>query len=208
LRNARTAIGAEFPDWAPAAVRERCSVRELAAGESLFRQGDKTFALFEVAQGLIRLFRQTVNNDPAILHVAKPGQLFAEAALFSDVYHCDAVATSRSIVRAYPKSELLQAFRQDPALAEQFMAVLARQIQQLRARLEERTIRSARERLLHHLRLALGKDGRTVLLEGWVLDLAAQLGLSHEAVYRTLARLEKDGVLSRSRGSITLHISV
>ena len=60
---------------------------------------------------------------------------------------------SNSRVRAYPKRALLAAFRDQPDLAERFMAVLAHEIQALRARLEERNIRSARERVLHHLAL-------------------------------------------------------
>jgi hypothetical protein len=41
----------------------------------------------------------------------------------------------------------LAAFRSDSALGERFMAVLAHQIRALRNRLEERNIRSARERV-------------------------------------------------------------
>ena len=39
------------------------------------------------------------------------------------------------------------------------MAVLAREIVVLRARLEERNIRSARERILHHLAIAPAREG-------------------------------------------------
>lgn len=191
-------------DWLPAAIRQHSTLRELAAGESLFRQGDKTFAIFEVEQGRLRLIRHTIDSHPAVLHTARKGEIFAEAALFSRTYQCDAVATIASRVRAYPKRRLLAAFRDDSALGERFMAVLAHQIHIVRARLEERNIRSARERLLHHLLLAAGPDGRTMPLDGTVMDLASEIGLSHEVLYRTLAELEKEGVLSRTRTAITL----
>jgi CRP-like cAMP-binding protein len=84
------------------------------------------------------------------------------------------------------------------------MAVLARQIQALRTRLEERNIRSARERLLHHLALAAGPDGRTIPLDGTLMDLASEIGLTHEVVYRTLADLEREGAISRTRSAIVL----
>jgi CRP-like cAMP-binding protein len=139
-----------------------------------------------------------------VLHSARPGELFAEAALFAERYQCDAVAATAARVRAYPKGPLLAAFRADPALAERFMAVLAHQIHALRARLEERNIRSARRRLLHHLALAAAPGSRTMKLDGTLIDLAAELGLTHEALYRTLAALEKDGAIRRSRAGITL----
>ena len=65
-------------------------------------------------------------------------------------------------------------------------------------------IRSARKRVLHHVALAAGKDGRTMRLEGTLMNLAAELGLSHEVFYRTLADLEKAGVIARTGSAIIL----
>jgi DNA-binding MarR family transcriptional regulator len=57
---------------------------------------------------------------------------------------------------------------------------------------------------LHHLALAAGPDGRTISLDGTLMDLASEIGLTHEVLYRTLADLEKDGVVSRTRSRIAL----
>jgi CRP/FNR family transcriptional regulator, dissimilatory nitrate respiration regulator len=116
------------------------------------------------------------------------------------------VAPSR--VRVYPKRSLLAAFRADPERSERFMAVLAREILRLRTRIEERNIRGARERVLHHLLLNLGEDGRTVQVAGTLMDLAAEIGLTHEALYRALAALAKDGVIERRGTEIRLRKAV
>ena len=191
-------------DWLPDALRRRSKLRVLEAGETLFRQGDRAAAIFEIEQGRVRLIRHSIDNHPVTLHNARAGELFAEAALFADRYHCDAVAAARSRVHAYPKRALLAAFRNDPALGERFMAVLARQIHVLRSRLEERNIRSARERVLNRLVLTAGGVSRTMTWDGTLMDLAAEMGLSHEVLYRTLAALEKDGTIARTRSAITL----
>ena len=190
--------------WLPAALREQSRVRTLAAGEALFRQGDETFGIFEVEQGRLQMIRPTPNDEPAVLHAAGPGELFAEAALFGPAYHCDAIAAVPTRVRMYPKHLMLAAFRKHPELAERFMAILARQTQALRARLHGRNIRSARERVLHHLALKAGPDGRTVTLDGTAKDFAAEIGLTHEALYRTLATLERQGLIARGPRQITL----
>nr|WP_200991954.1 Crp/Fnr family transcriptional regulator [Rhizobium rhizogenes]QCL10588.1 cyclic nucleotide-binding domain protein [Rhizobium rhizogenes] len=192
-------------NWLPADVRNRCASRELGAGEHLFRQGDETFSIFEVESGRIRLIRHTIDSHLVILHTARKGELFAEAALFAHTYHCDAVAAAASRIRIYPKAALLAAFRRDPITSERFMAVLANQIHRLRARLEERNIRSARDRILHHLDLNVDVGTRALRLEGSLMDLAAELGMTHEVLYRTLADLEKDGSVGRSPGYITLN---
>ena len=137
--------------WLPEQVRRLSKVRTLEAGEVLFRQGDRANAIFEVDHGRMRLIRHTIDNRPIALHTARAGELFAEAALFADRYHCDAVAASAARVHIHPKRPLLAAFRNDPALSERFMATLAKQIHALRSRLEGRNIRSARERVLNYL---------------------------------------------------------
>ena len=191
-------------DWLPPSLSERSRTQELAPDECLFHQGDKAHAIFEVERGRLRLVRHAPDSRRITLHTARAGELFAEAALFSPTYHCDAAAATVSSVRIYPKRELLALFRSDSQAAERFMAVLARQIHGLRARLEERNIRSARERLLHHVALHVGADGRTMSVDGTLLDLATEIGLTPEALYRTLSQLEKEGVVRRSRSGIVL----
>lgn len=190
--------------WLPTAVRAQSRVRKLAAGETLFHRGDETFGIFEVEQGQLHMVRHTLRGEPAVLHVAGPGELFAEAALFAKAYHCDGVAAVPTRVRVYPRRLMLAAFRKNPDLAERFMAILARQTQALRGRLHGRSIRSARERVLHHLALMAGADGRTVSVRRTVKDLAAEIGLTHEALYRTLATLEREGLIGRTPTRITL----
>ena len=176
----------------------------LAPGELLFRQSDPATAIYKVEGGRIRLIRRTVDDHLVVLHTAHSGEFLAEASLFSEAYHCDAVALVASHVRSYSKVNLLAEFRTDPGLAEAFMASLARQVQDLRARLELRNVRSARERLLQYLRLRLGPNGRTVSVEGQYQDIAAEIGLTREALYRALARLQADGLLTRDASGIVL----
>jgi CRP-like cAMP-binding protein len=187
-------------DWLPPAIRARSMLRRLEAGEMLFRRGDKSVGIFEIEQGRLRMIRYTIEDHAAVLASAGRGELFAEASLFAETYHCDAVAAIASEVRIYPKEVLLAALRADAALAERFMALLARELMALRARLEARNIRSARQRILHHL---AGSGGR-MAVPGTLMEFAADLGLAHEVLYRTLAALEADGLIERDAQSISL----
>ena len=84
------------------------------------------------------------------------------------------------------------------------MTRLAHQLQELRTRMELRNIRSARERLMQYLRLRAGIDGHTVAIEGQLQDIAAEIGVTREALYRTLAALEADGSIARTETGIVL----
>lgn len=191
-------------NWLPAAVRAVATERKLKAGEVLFRRGDKTEGLLEVVTGRLRLARVDRSGREAVLHLAGPGETLAEASLFSAQYHCDATASTNATVRVYPKREVLAAFEENPKAAQAFSATLARQVMNLRTRIEQRNIRSASERVRHFLAVNTGADGRTVKLRGTLKDLAAELGLTHEALYRTLAALEHSGEIKRKGSRITL----
>ena len=191
-------------DWLPASLVAAAAIRTVEADEALFRVDDRTHAVFDVIAGRIQLVRHDRGGRKLVLFAAGPGDSLAEPALFSPRYHCDAVAVERATVRVYPKARVLAALAADRSVALHCMAMLARQVQHLRARLQIRDIRSARERVRQHLALAAGPDGRTVALKGTLRDLAAELGLTPEALYRTLATLAADREIERHHGSIVL----
>ena len=191
-------------NWLPPAVDKAKIVRTLQAEESLFRQGSRTVGIYEVISGSVRLVRVDRAGREAVLYVARAGDTLGEASLFSRTYHCDAIATTKTAVRLYPKAQLLCELKRDPKFVQAFAGMLAHQVMNLRTQLERRNIQSARDRVRHFLALNVGRDGRTIALPGTVKELAADLGLTHEALYRTLARMAADGEIERKRGIIRL----
>jgi len=114
-------------DWLPASFLAASRLRELAAGETLFRQGDASFAIFAVERGRVQLIRHATEDRTIILHSARAGELFAEAALYSEIYHCDAVASVLTHLRILPKPPLRlkhQHLHSISVLASQFGAKL------------------------------------------------------------------------------------
>ena len=190
--------------WLSTAVRAAAVDRRLRAGQTLFRAGDRTMGLYEVVEGKMRLARVDRDGREAVLQTAAAGDTLAEASLFSPTYHCDAIASTAAVVRLYPKGVLFAALAADPKRARAFAAMLAHQVMTLRTRLEQRNIHSARDRIRHYLAVNAGADGRSVALPGTLKELAADLGLTHEALYRTLARMTADGEITRSSSIIRL----
>lgn len=191
-------------DWLSSAVRAAAVERRLEPGQALFHTGGKTSGFYEVVSGTVRLVRVDRDGREAVLQAAGAGETLAEASLFSPAYHCDAIAATEAVVRFYPKAVLLAALERDPEMAKAFAAMLARQVMTLRTRLERRNIHSARERVRHYLTVNAGADGSTVVLPGTLKDLAADLGLTHEALYRTLARMQAAGEITRAGSVIRL----
>ena len=182
--------------------------RSLARNEVLFRQGDKVTAIYFIEEGRLRLERRTFDGRLLFLGTTPAGEFFVAAALFSDTFHCDAVATEPSRVRIYPKAMVLNSLRTDPASAMSFLANVAHQVIELRQRLELMKVRSAKERLMLYFESNAEPDGRMVKLRGQLQDIASDLGLTREALYRTLASLERAGAIERVGSRILLKKSV
>ena len=178
--------------------------RSLARNEALFRQGEKVTAIYFVEAGRLRLERQTFDGRSLVVGTTSSGKFFVEAALFADIFHCDAVATEPSQVRVYPKAAVLDALRADPANAMSFLSLVAHQVIELRHRIEIMKVRSAKERVMLYLDLNAGPDGRTVDLRSQLQDIAGELGLTREVFYRTLASLEQAGAIERNDARILL----
>ncbi len=185
-------------------VRAAGVERLFKAGEALFRTGQRTAGYYEVVTGKVRLIRVDRAGREVLLHLAMAGDTLAEASLFASTYHCDAIAATDAVVRRYPKAIVLAEFDRNPKAAQSFTAMLARQVMNLRTRLEQRNIHSARDRVRHYLMLNAGTDGRTVTVAGTLKDLATELGLTHEALYRTLADMAASGEIERLDGKIKL----
>ena len=170
----------------------------------LFLRQDKPSGLYLLESGEICLTRSDPEGREMILFRAQPGEAFAEASLFSEMYHCDAVASVPSVVHLLPRSAVLEVFSSEPDTAQAFIATLARQVMTLRTRLENRNLRTARERVLHYLGLQARGINRVVRVNGNLKSMASELGLTHESLYRTLATLEAEGVIDRGQGEIRL----
>ncbi|MFA6965631.1 Crp/Fnr family transcriptional regulator [Bosea sp. (in: a-proteobacteria)] len=180
------------------------AIRRLAAGETLFAAGDETRGFFEVRTGRVRLMRFGADGRETALFTAGPGERFAEASLFAARYHCDAIALSDAMVACFPRAACLARLNDDAPARFDLTADLARQVMTLRSRLTLRDIRSARERVLAFLVAEAGDDGRTVAFDGSQREIAVAIGLTPEAFYRTLARLESEGAIERKAGRIAL----
>jgi len=173
-------------------------------GELVFSQGDTAHNIFAVKKGRVKLERYTPEGRVVVMHVAEDGESFAEAALFSDIYHCNAIVTMPSVIHIYAKQQIHDILDSSPDKAKEYIVLLSKQIRHLRSKLELRNILSARERIQQYFYLT-AQGSNMIVLDKNLKDIAADIGLAHETFYRELAKLEKEGLITREENKI--HIS-
>ena len=155
----------------------------LAPGETLFATGEDVADIFMVRSGRVHLQRHTTHGAQMVLQNAGPGGILAEASAYSSRYHCDAVAVEESVVACLPRDRFLSALADDPALATSWSALLARSVQAARLRSEIRSL----PRIADRLDAWLG-EGNLLPEKGHWQEVAGELGVTREALYRELSR--------------------
>ena len=181
----------------PAALDPSVSRVPFEAGRGIFRTGTAPRHIYFIEEGSVRLIRHGRDGEEVVLHDARPGEFLAEASLGSSRYHCDATATESSVLLRVPRLALEQLLEADPSFARDWIALLAGQLRTLRARVERLSLRSAKERI-RHLLLSEGRGPHCELeVDGSLKDLARKLGLTHESLYRTLAAMQREGLIER-----------
>jgi CRP-like cAMP-binding protein len=191
MGQSEAAVGAAMP----AALREGAKHLSVEPGETVFRAGTRPRKIFWVLDGEVRLVRRSRNGAEIVLQRASSG-FIAEASLESPQYHCDAIAAAKSQLVGFPIERFRQALADDDKFRAFWMRRLAREVHALRSQSERLALRSAAERIEHFIE-AEGSDGRLELSrsrKAW----AAELGLTHEALYRTLAEMQHRGTLMAS----------
>jgi CRP/FNR family transcriptional regulator, dissimilatory nitrate respiration regulator len=187
-----------------AELKSAATYHNLANGEILFCQNEPAKAIFVVESGGIKLIHYTCNGKTVNHYSVKPGEYFAEVALFNEIYVCTAIAEKSTRVISFPKRLFLISLENDFNLSRIFTEQLAQRLHQTKILLELRGIRSASDRVLHYLHIMTPANKKILNLEQPLKDIANDIGISPEALSRTLTQLQNKGILTRIKGKIIL----
>lgn len=176
----------------PEALRIVAKQQEANAGDTIFRVGDSVRHVYLVITGEARLIRLDRSGAQVILQRSRGG-FIAEASLDSRTYHCDAMAAEPTTLLLFPATAFRQALDRVPKFCKAWQSQLAKEVRKLRAQCERLSLHSATDRITHYIE-AEGTDG-VVTLTQTRMAWAAELGLTHEALYRALRRMRDEGRL-------------
>jgi CRP/FNR family transcriptional regulator, cyclic AMP receptor protein len=107
------------------AVAERLTTRKLAAGEALYRAGDREGGLWAIVEGGVQFEIPGPQLAPSLAHVAIPGYWFGEAPLINKVARqIDAYAAHASVFATISLADCRAILDEDPG-RWQWIALLA-----------------------------------------------------------------------------------
>lgn len=157
--------------------------RVLTASTTLFHQGDDIKHMYLVRSGEIELVRHMADGQSMVLQRATADMVLAEASAYTSHYHCRADVVADCDLYQVPVPVFLNHLAEQREFAMQWGQYLAKSVQQARFRSELLTRKTVAQRLDTWL-----ADGKPLPAKGHWQGLAKELGVSHEALYRELAK--------------------
>src|SRR5436190_12099582 len=171
------------------------------------RQNEKQ--VYAVQSGAVNVHRVNAAGKEQTIHIFRPGETFAEAALATEQgYPADARAVEPSQVLLIQKDGFLDLLRRQPELALRMLASMSSHLRVLVSQLEDLALKDVQTRLANWLlkRCPNPKSPQPVIIELSMTKrvLAAELGTVSETLSRTLAELREQKLISVAGKKITI----
>lgn len=174
------------------------STKQRLGRESIiFSEGEKAASLYILADGSIDLIKSTPDGREQLVRQVNPGEMFAEAAMFSGtVYPATAVTRSDSELIVINKSSFLATVKEHPEVALAIMGSMAKLLRHLNKLVSDLSLGSVANRLANYLIGESHKQqSKDLVLPIPKRDLAFKLGTVPETLSRTLKKFAARGVV-------------
>jgi CRP-like cAMP-binding protein len=177
---------------------KHATLRSLKRGETLFIHGDKVEYFYIVTSGWLRLYRETLNGDEAVLGlVTSEGVLCPETLSSQHTYSLNCQIVDDATIVVLPIYLLRQYMENDSAFAIKLMEVMSGVIHDMQMQIEHLNVMTASQKVGCFL-LKVCKDGSKGGMEGVLpcdkVVIAAYLGIKPETFSRALQQLKLFGV--------------
>jgi CRP/FNR family transcriptional regulator len=207
LRSCQLFVGLPAADIE--AVASFALTKHLEKGDYLFREGDPAGGFYIVQRGGIKVHRVSAAGKEQVIHVFRPVESFAEAALASaGGYPADARATEASAVVLVPKRDFVALLRSRPELALRMLGSMSQHLRVIVGLLDDLSLKDTETRVANWLLKQCPQPLRTgpivIELDRTKRVLAAELGATSETLSRTLAKFREHKLIRVAGRTITI----
>ena len=191
-----------IPAEALQGVEHQMVEKKFARQQSILLEGDPTDKVWFVKEGHVKAMVHAPNGRCQTLCMAGARQMFGSCcSLSGEAYLCHAVAETDATVVSLPLADFMALLAKYPQVGTALVAQISRR---LRLSKEGQSFdqESVEKRILHVLLSLVEEFGETIPLTR--REVAEMAGTTVETCIRTFSRLEQEGLVSTTRGRITL----
>jgi len=184
--------------------------KALHKNDFLYRDGDKSLALFAVRSGCVKTMTESPNGDEQIVGFHLPGEVLGLDGFAEGSYTCNAVALETSSVCELPLDQLESLCHKVPGLQKQMRRIMGKEVSSDHKLLLLLGKMTAEERLASFLlSLSSRMEERHWKENEFNLamprqDIANYLGMAVETVSRLFATFQNEKIIDVDRRHITI----
>jgi CRP/FNR family transcriptional regulator len=188
------------------ALADLVVIRRLAKGQTLFWEGDPASGFYSLLTGRIRVYKTSPEGQDFTIHQIRPGQMCAEAAIFSQGgFPANATALADSEVAFFPKDKFISLVTSSPGISLKMIAGLAAFVREFNQMVEDLSLKEVSARLAGYLlEESVRKKNTAFELETTKTELANKLGTAGETLSRNLRKFSDLKIISMQGTHITL----
>lgn len=203
-----------FEDLPPDALRalgERMTTKVVAQEGFVFFQGDRAMAVNLLAEGQVKVVRETEDGREVILRLIKPGEIFGGAGGWGEeTYPASAVAIEPSVVLQMTSTDFAETVQTHPEVGMAIIQELARRLRYAESRIQALQTERVERRIARALLRLVDRTGvqtESGLEIGVPLTrqaLADLCGTTLSTASRTLSAWDRQGIISAGRERVTI----
>lgn len=179
------------------AVSKVCSERRMRRGETLFWAGEEAQGMYVIGKGSLRAYRTNEAGREQTIHVEKTGGTIAEVPVFDGKpYPSTVTAETEAELLFIPKKEVLRLCLEYPAIALSALNLLAARLRKTAALAEALSLKEVDQRLAAFFLQEFTEKGLKKITMPAYSVIAARLGTVREVVSRSMAKLEREKLVS------------
>lgn len=175
------------------------------AGQIIFMEGEQARSLWFVAQGRVKITKQSLNGRVQGLCMMNRGKCFGTCPLFDMATNpATAQAVDEVTLFILPENALQQLKERNPHLVKALLYIYSQRLGHLAHMSEVMGVWTVGDRINDCLLTYADRSQEPVIVELTHEKLAALSGTVREVVTRHLAILEKEGVVQSETGRIII----
>ena len=202
---------AELSDQNKELLQNALTVKQVRKGTILFVENDPADAVYFLREGKVRLSKSSPEGKEVVLNIRKPGDIFAEVALFRKTnYPATAEMIEDGEVVMIRNADLERIIHRYPEIGISIVQIMGQRLHVAQSKLRDITLygklgalASALVRLAEDYGIQT-EEGIRIQLTLTHQELANFIGAARENVNRMMSQLEKSGVLTMKRGEICI----
>ncbi len=188
-------------------VYQYSQIHKLSEGQRLFNQADKVTSFYMVLSGKIKLFRISPDGQEKIIEIVKPGEVFAEALMFTNQtdYPVSSAALSDTIIISINAKNFQEMLWDSTATCLLLLGDMSFRLRKMVNEIDTLTLHTGTCRVASYLIQEMSEGKNNFKLDTAKNVIAARLSVKPETFSRIIKSLKNQGILTIEGNCVTIH---